>query len=663
MKNSTQYITLDKLCETLSITTDTGKNWIKLGKIAFQHKEGKDILFAKEYVKELEEQLKSGERQQLKSRRNKKYATGNGLYSTYVFEDSRNIKSVQEILSLVEKKNVELTDENLQYILAECAIQLLTDSDVQKNSTLLKFLNRELSVGVYDILVETLIADRENAREFVINNSEIFSVSYTYEHREDILGLLYISCKNIGSRKSKGAYYTPTKVVHRLIEDFGKDICDDKKILDPCCGTGNFLLQLPESVSFDNIYGSDIDEIAVKLARINMALKYRMDDVQKLLENICVKNFIIHDKNSNHDKINETYDYIIGNPPWGSEFSKEECGYLRENYMTAVGKSPEAYDIFAENAINLLKDGGIMAFVLPEAVLNVKTHIPIRQFITERCHIQHIDYLGEVFWGVQCPSVILRLKRMVGPMSTIGMRISRGGESYIINTNRDISPSNFSFKMTDEEYEVIQKIENIQDAVYLKDNAIFALGIVTGDNEKHLVNHKNEDNEVLIRGRDIEKYHIAEGQKFMTFTPDKFQQVAPEEYYRAKEKLLYRFIGGKLVFAYDDKGRLPLNSCNVLIPNIEGLHIKYIMAVLNSEVAQFYFEKKFASIKILRSQLEQIPIPKTSEEIQLKMISKVDKLLGFSEDKAEELSQDDYDSMVCRINDEVRGLYGVTLEF
>ena len=37
--------------------------------------------------------------------------------------------------------------------------------------------------------------------------------------------------------------------------------------------------------------------------------------------------------------------------------------------------------------------------------------------------------------------------------------------------------------------------------------------------------------------------------------------------------------------------------------------MKYIMAILNSRVAQFYFKKRFNSVKVLRSHIEQIPIP------------------------------------------------------
>ena len=94
--------------------------------------------------------------------------------------------------------------------------------------------------------------------------------------------------------------------------------------------------------------------------------------------------------------------------------------------------------------------------------------------------------------------------------------------------------------------------------------------------------------------------------------------------YRAKEKLLYRFICNQLVFAYDDKKTLSLNSCNIVIPKIEKLQAKYILAILNSRIAQFIFNKKFDSVKILRAHIESIPIPNASEKQQNEIIKIVD---------------------------------------
>ena len=113
-------------------------------------------------------------------------------------------------------------------------------------------------------------------------------------------------------------------------------------------------------------------------------------------------------------------------------------------------------------------------------------------------------------------------------------------------------------------------------------------------------------------------------------------------------------INQKLIFAYDNTGLLSLNSCNILIPNIPELSLKYVLAVLNSSVAQFFFEKKFHSIKVLRSHLEQIPIPVADEKTQEEIVKLVDRLMNL-----EEISPE-YKNIYTNLDFIVAELYGLT---
>ena len=163
--------------------------------------------------------------------------------------------------------------------------------------------------------------------------------------------------------------------------------------------------------------------------------------------------------------------------------------------------------------------------------------------------------------------------------------------------------------------------------VFLKNQADFALGIVTGNNKALLKKEKEGKAELVLKGADIQKYKISPSKCFLAYEPENFQQCAKESYYRAKEKLLYRFIGRQLVFAYDSQQRLSLNSCNILIPHVPGMDMKYIMAVLNSSAAQFLYSRKFHSLKVLRAYLEQIPIPAAPDR-QGEIVSLTETILG-----------------------------------
>ena len=302
-----------------------------------------------------------------------------------------------------------------------------------------------------------------------------------------------------------------------------------------------------------------------------------------------------------------------------------------------------------------MTNNGHLSYVLPEAILNVKAHTDIREVILQSCSIKNLDFLGNAFDGVQCPCIILNLQCTHLPLSTMGMLVNTGTKSFTINTEREITSEYFSFTTTDEEYNILRKIKSTTPSALLLGNADFALGIVTGNNKAYISNEKTAENEMILKGADIRKYHINPTNNYIVFKPESFQQIAPTELYRAPEKLLYRFICSQLVFAYDDKQTLSLNSCNIVIPKIQGLKMKYVMAILNSRIAQFIYKRQFNSVKVLRSHIENIPIPLVDSSVQDEIIEVCDQLiLGLELDEAK-IVYDKLDMLISNI-------FGLTTE-
>ena len=287
--------------------------------------------------------------------------------------------------------------------------------------------------------------------------------------------------------------------------------------------------------------------------------------------------------------------------------------------------------------------------MLPEAILNVKTHAPVREVILQICDFQYLEFLGNVFDKVQCPCVILQMMYKNARFCSVGLTVKDSKREFTISTDRKISADCISFSMTDEEYEIIQKMELLESKITLQGKAKFALGIVTGDNKKYISQEKSPENEMVLKGSDLCKYKFKPSSNYVVFSPKTFQQAAPTELYRAPEKLLYRFICNQLVFAYDNKQTLSLNSCNILIPEIPGLDIKYIMAVLNSRCIQFYFKKQYNSVKVLRNHIEQLPIPIATEQDQNEIITCVDSILKESNEPEILRLYERIDAMIMRL--------------
>lgn len=635
-------LSLAEVCSQLSVSLATGRNWVKLGKLIPSGMKGRSPYFERNYVTTLKNNIETGENKALKRRRNKKFVSGRGLYNSYVSNDCKGVESVEAVLTEISTHRICVDEAFLGLIVANAAIQMISEQLYNQTCFLKDYLDNRDVIGAYSVLIDSLIQDDHYARDNCSKHKSLFDISFRRNGNEDILGLLYISCLNVADRKALGAYYTPTFVVKKLIHGLGiKTITHPQKVLDPCCGTGNFLLQLPDTVTVENIFGNDIDKYSVIVARINVALKYQLKDLQIVINNITNKDYLT-------DYSDSGFDYVIGNPPWGYEYTEQDGVILNFKYSSARGSKTESYDVFIEHALETVSKNGTVSFVLPEAVLNVKSHFAIRKLITETASIRSLNYLGNVFDGVQCPCIILQLFVTHERLSTVGMLVTREGDSFTILQEREVTPEYFSFTMDDEEYSILTKIEQVSPVEYLEGQATFALGIVTGNNKEYISQTKTAQNEMVLKGSDLLKYRFVPTQNYITFKSETFQQVAPVDYYRCPEKLLYRFICNQLVFAYDDKKTLSLNSCNILIPSIPGLSIKYIMAVLNSRIAQYYFKKKFNSVKILRSHIEQIPIVVPSKNEQDEIVSLVNELLISDQDN---VIIDIYDAVDKKISD------------
>jgi len=156
-------------------------------------------------------------------------------------------------------------------------------------------------------------------------------------------------------------------------------------------------------------------------------------------------------------------------------------------------------------------------------------------------------------------------------------------------------------------------------------NAQFFLGIVTGSNEQHLFRNQEQcAPDPIIIGKDIEKYRINFSGHYFKYDNSALQQVAPKYFYKTKNKIVYKFIGKKLTFAIDPKGYYTLNNVNGFIPDTENLSAEYLLALLNSQAIQYYYEKSFFTVKVLRGNLEKLPlimVPKADMKTVSKLAS------------------------------------------
>ena len=180
LSDDKKYLTLRELCEILSVSQATGRNWIKLGKIVAQAEEHGTLLFTQEYAGQLQRDIAQGKIRALRNRRNKQYVSGSSVYEAYVSPASGNVQEVRRLMGLALAGNKDVSGAGLPALLAECALQLIVQREgilVPARFHLLPaYLRDGLPLNGYEFLIDDLLADRAATLAFAEDNAELFAI-------------------------------------------------------------------------------------------------------------------------------------------------------------------------------------------------------------------------------------------------------------------------------------------------------------------------------------------------------------------------------------------------------------------------------------------------------------------------------------------------------
>jgi len=619
MKNL--IIDASQCAELLGISKASIKNWIKHGYL--KPVDNTNKYFNLVEVNSLQRAIEKGEVNRLNRRANKAKANKRYIPSEYIGRKEHR-QTVSTLLNYILNNQLDL-----KLTILALAVNLF----VRNGDIFLMDVNQLRSFPPELFRRKSVWRELRDFWEELYTPWEVFYSCYhdlfffPLPEEPDILGVVYQSLLREGSKANFGSYFTPGEIVNKMV---GENIKPQQKVLDPCCGTGQFLLSFTEHIPCpENIWGIDIDPIAVKIARINLFLRYS----QEFRPNIFNLNAL------DSDDLPKAFNLIATNPPWGAKNDPSVLRKMEKQFPEIT--SGESFSYFLRIGLSLLQDGGILSFILPESVLSVRRHEDIRKYLLQNCRLLRIEVLGKRFRNVFSTAIRLDLLK-AKPAENHEVTVQTGDSEYSIPQRRFLNNTWFVLDiwLNKQDKSIIDKLYAAAHTT-LKNRADWALGIVTGENARYIYNKdtpqiKGEgDNEVgggdwepIYKGSDIKPYILGEPSSYIRFTPERFQQVAREEKYRAKEKLIYKFISTKLVFAYDNRGSLTLNSANILIPKIDNYSLKAILALFNSTLYQFLYRKKFNSLKILKADLEQLPLPLWDTGVLNRLVELADGVLG-----------------------------------
>ena len=507
-------------------------------------------------------------------------------------------------------------------------------------------LRNRLRPGKEQVDIHNIIAilTGDDPDSHLADNTDLIELSSLLERWDiikdgDILGQIYQILQNRNSRKNKGQFFTPEGIIINTLRETLNLFpgIEDLTILDPACGSGHFLIHAFQSLMARNeqlgidheesirriinhsLTGFDVDTTAVIIARYNLS---RISGRPKEEVRIFRSDFLFRDDLSftQSEECDDGYDIIIGNPPWGSSITPERKSYYRREYLSAKS-GINSFTLFIERAFDLIRRGGAISFLVPEAYLNIKAHRESRKLVLSNGMIRTISRWGEQFKNVFAPSISITIQQEDDPQrrkkNIVKIYSNRPQErsiytmapqDYYLRDDNHIFNVHYSRKSID----TLKAIEE-GDSFYLKDRARFFLGIVTGNNSHYISKQQTPDNpDPIIVGKDISPFSIQFSHHYFKYNPGVLQQVAPQHLYLSRDKILYRFIGKNLTFARENRGYYTLNNVNGFIPSKNEINDESLVSVLNSRVIQYYYEKNFFTVKVLRGNLEQIPIRRIS---------------------------------------------------
>ena len=160
------------------------------------------------------------------------------------------------------------------------------------------------------------------------------------------------------------AFYTPPVVINAIYNTLKNMGVEQANILEPSCGTGNFLGMLPKEMQSSKLYGVELDSISGKIAK---------QLYQKA--NIKVQGY------EKADLPDSFFDISIGNVPFG-DFKVNDKRYDKNNFLI--------HDYFFAKTLDKVRPGGVIAFITSKGTMD-KANPEVRKYLAQRA-----DLLGAI---------------------------------------------------------------------------------------------------------------------------------------------------------------------------------------------------------------------------------------------------------------------------
>ena len=389
------------------------------------------------------------------------------------------------------------------------------------------------------------------------------------------------------------------------------------------------------------------------------------------------------------------FDIVIANPPYIQLQKDNELSISlgKQGYKT-YSKTGDIYCLFFEKGISILKEKGILVFISSNTWMRTEYGEKLRKFFLENVNPKLIINFNDlrIFGSATVETSIILIQKTLfsGKILAIDIKDNihqfESLSNYIKNNAfflNDFDKKSWTI-INNNQRSLKSKIEKLGTNLKYWD-VLINYGIKTGFNEAFFINTKLRNEFLkkdsrnsniirpLIRGRDIGKYSINYSDLWLINTHNGLKRFGInrinviEDYPFIYEHLkkysnqlktrkdqgehwtnlrdcayINDFEKEKIVWlAITDKPKFALDTATfVSAPAyiMTGTYNKYLIAILNSKLCEWYLDKITSSTGQGTNQwskvyVEQIPILKPDIELQKPLIKLVNKILDLTKDK------------------------------
>ena len=510
------------------------------------------------------------------------------------------------------------------------------------------------------------------------------------QRKYTVLGEEYEKSMSLEERKKKGSFYTPYYIVDYIVENIMSDLDVKKnpfvKVLDPSCGSGYFLIKVyeilmkkfSENLEFirqnfkdedyriedkngiryvkgseywqysnlgyhilrECIYGADIDEFAVKLARINLCNKSGIDFEFKY-NIICCNSLIKWEKEHESEEIcgdisefwKRKYDYVLGNPPWISlsrKYKKEDklTKYYSENYSGNT-YLPNLYEYFIKRSMELLTPHGRFGFIIPDRLASNLYYRDFRKNLLENYSILNLVFEIK-FPEVNADSMIIIAENGCRMYNKVNIDVCKK-RMYAVDQQKYLENLNFEFSYCYNSESLFIKEEIEKSSKMLSDICCTFTGFI-GYRSKVTSNKISSSQVKILKGENIGKFKV-EGSCYYDFIPENIKGGTKDiKKLASKNKIVIRKTGSRLIAALDCEGCIIEQSLYGIVGKNRKISIYYILGILNSTLIQWYYlnfliTNPNSTPQIKKYSLDRIPICECSYEYRSEVEKLVNKIM------------------------------------